>query len=196
VSAAADIARLEPEAQVAELAERRAALRITHNSGRMEWFTPPWFVELAREALGGIDLDPASCAEANEVVQASRFYTADDDGLSQPWKGRVFVNPPYAMPLVENFARKLVDEYEAGNVSAGVWLSNNATETGWFQHLARYASAICFPRRRLAFWQPGAETPAAGGALQGQVVVYVGSDADRFMDVFQATGLLVRVVSL
>ncbi|MFB6214860.1 MAG: hypothetical protein ABEI54_03225, partial [Candidatus Bipolaricaulia bacterium] len=53
-----------------------------HLSLTNEHFTPPKIVEAARETMGGIDLDPASCAIANEkLVQAEKFFTEDDNGL-------------------------------------------------------------------------------------------------------------------
>ena len=46
--------------------------------------------------LGGIDLDPASNAEANRVVRAEVFFSSADDGLGKSWEGRVWLNPPYS----------------------------------------------------------------------------------------------------
>lgn len=65
-----------------------------HSSNTNEHYTPAIVVEPARRLLGGFDLDPASCPEANERVKANRIFTIDDDGLSQPWSGSVFLNPP------------------------------------------------------------------------------------------------------
>ncbi len=67
---------------------------MVRRSGNEEWYTPPVFIELAREAMGGIDLDPASSEAANAYVQAAKYYTKEEDGLTQPWEGRVFLNPP------------------------------------------------------------------------------------------------------
>lgn len=48
-----------------------------------EWYSPAWIVEPARALMGAFDLDPASCREANRIIQAERYYTKDDDGLSK-----------------------------------------------------------------------------------------------------------------
>jgi len=68
-----------------------------HSSESNEHYTPSMVVEAARIALGAIDLDPASCAVANERVRADRFFSYGDNGYRQPWFGRVFLNPPGGM---------------------------------------------------------------------------------------------------
>ncbi len=55
-----------------------------------EWLTPPEIIE----ALGPFDLDP--CAPiVRPRDTAARHFTLEDDGLMQPWEGRVWLNPPY-----------------------------------------------------------------------------------------------------
>lgn len=65
-----------------------------HSSVSNEQYTPAYIVEAARKVLGGFDLDPASSPEANRLVQATRIYTEEDNGLLLPWEGRLLVNPP------------------------------------------------------------------------------------------------------
>lgn len=166
--------------------KRRRRPHVSLNSGQNEWYTPPRYVEAAREVLGEIDLDPASSAVANEVVRAAKYYTAQDDGLAQPWAGRVWLNPPYAQPLIAQFCAKLAESVRAGVVPAAVVLVNNASETAWFRALAAVASAICFPRGRLRFWSPG----RGGAPLQGQAVLYVGAEPERFRGVFGRLGFV------
>ena len=146
------------------------ATRYKDMTGETEWWTPHMVIALVREIYGGvIDLDPASTAEANEVVQATRFYDKAWNGLRQPWDGRVFVNPPYARGVIDEWAQAAVDEYLRGDGKTHViWLSNNCTETVWCQKILRYAQAICFPSKRMSFRNRGSDVKTK--AMQGQML--------------------------
>lgn len=179
------VAEAPPEEvrEVARDAVRKA--HVSYNSGNNEWYTPAEIVEAARAVLGGIDLDPASTEAANEVVQATTYYTAEQDGLTRPWAGRVWLNPPYASGLIERFTEKLWEEVIAGRIEAACVLTNNATETKWFATLASVASAVCFPEGRVKFWSPGKDSATP---LQGQAVIYVGDNEAAFSREFEEIG--------
>ena len=158
---------------------------VSNNSGNNEWYTPKKYVDAARRVLGGIDLDPASCAYANETVQAERFYSVEDDGLTKEWRGRVWMNPPYNAESVVKFTEKFVDEYEAGHINEGIVLVNNATETSWFVNMVNVAAAIVFPRGRIRYESSTRESLAP---LQGQAFLYFGENIDKFFDAFSEIG--------
>ena len=62
-----------------------------HSSESSEHWTPQNIVELARETMGAIDLDPASTIEANHRIRANIFHTREYDGFTKDWYGaRVF----------------------------------------------------------------------------------------------------------
>jgi hypothetical protein len=61
----------------------------------VEWYTPPIYIEMARQVLGNINLDPASNHTAQEWIDAEAYYTKEDNGLIQPWFGSIWLNPPY-----------------------------------------------------------------------------------------------------
>ena len=198
VSAAADVAEL-PKPEQAEIVARGEVLDaakeiregrkpfVANNSGQNEWYTPDFILDAAREVLGGIDFDPASSAIANERVRADKFFTAEDDALSQEWPvGRIWMNPPYARDLVEPFFAKFLKTCAAG--ATGIALTNNGTETGWFQDAASAASAVCFPKGRVRYLN--AEGEQSGAPLQGQAIFYLGQNPDAFRAAFSTIGVV------
>jgi len=199
VSAAASVSDWEPDVQ-REVVERVAAgekasdvikAHVANNSGNNEWYTPVKYIEAARACMGGIDIDPASSEFANRTVKASTYYDEDANGLTQEWAGRVWLNPPYAQPLIQHFAEALADRYAIGQVSEGILLTNNATETQWFQTAVRSASALCFPKGRIKFLDETG-TPAKT-PLQGQCFMYFGRNLDKFAAKFDEIGTIVTV---
>ncbi|HEY6380746.1 MAG TPA: DNA N-6-adenine-methyltransferase [Pseudolabrys sp.] len=174
-------------ARYPKILEFDTTAHVGQNTGETEWFTPADYIEAARRVLGAIDLDPASTSAANKIIQATTIYTAADSGLSKDWSGRVWMNPPYAQPLIEHFAEKLSASVQAGSVTAAIALVNNATETAWFRALAKVASSVCFPEGRIRFWHPKKETATP---LQGQAVLYFGIEVGLFQREFATFGVV------
>jgi ParB family chromosome partitioning protein len=159
--------------------------------GENEWYTPPQYIGAARRVMGGIDLDPASSDKAQELVQATVYYTKDDDGLKRPWSGRVWMNPPYSKDLIWPFCERLCEFVASGDVSEAVVLVNNATETAAFQRMAELAQAMCFHAKRIKYLNVDlevAETP-----VQGQAFVYFGENAEAFHSEFVQFGFTVSL---
>lgn len=180
-SAVVDAAK-EPE----RAAEILSKPHVTNNSGNNEWYTPAEYIEAARRVMGGIDLDPASTEIANRTIGAKTIYTAEDDGLKKKWNGRVWMNPPYAQPLVSQFSDAVADKFDAGEIKQACVLVNNATETAWFQRMVASAAAVCFPKGRVRFLNP--EGQPVGAPLQGQAVIYLGKNVEKFTKVFESFG--------
>ena len=160
----------------------------TGYSGNYEWYTPAEHVEHARRVLGVIDLDPASSAAAQKTVKAESYFSADDDGLKREWQGRIWLNPPYNQPTVEQFIDKLIEERAAGRTTRAILLTHNSTDTAWFHKAATAASAICFPRGRIAFVDTAGDRDAP---TQGQAFFFFGPDTRPFKAEFSQVGFVV-----
>ena len=187
------IERIEELLTMDNIVENREKLKTAHvsnNSGVEEWYTPSELIEAARAVMGHIDLDPASSFFAQVTVKATKYYTVQDDGLLQDWRGTVWMNPPYTSGLIGKFTEKLAAHVVAGDVIEAIVLVNNATETAWFQSLVSVCSALCFPASRVRFLDPDGKP---GAPLQGQAILYAGEYPDKFQDAFKPFGFCVEV---
>ena len=111
-----------------------------------KWATP-WVVVWDLEArFGRFDLDP--CAEEH-TAKARSFYTADEDGLSKPWFGNVFVNPPYSDP--RPWCERALRATSTSEARQVVMLLPAATDTAWFHEVVLPTAELHFLRRRVKF---------------------------------------------
>ena len=164
---------------------------VANNSGNNEWYTPSEYIEAARKAMGSIDTDPASNDIANKIVKAEKYYTIETNGLAHDWTGNVWMNPPYSSDLISKFVEKLKEQRV--NYNQAIILVNNATETQWFYEIVKIASAVCFPKSRVKFYMPDGKT---GAPLQGQAVLYVGNNTEKFISAFGGIGWTAKITEV
>lgn len=142
----------------------------THQSARMmkdEWLTPP---EILR-VLGPFDLDP--CAPVSRPWDmAVHHYTADDLGLTRPWFGRVWMNPPYGSQTGV-WLQKLADH---GN---GIALIFARTETEmFFSQVWKRADALLFIEGRLYFYHVDGRRADANSGAPSVLIAYGNENAE------------------
>lgn len=124
-----------------------------------EHYTPRDVVERARALMSSIDLDPASCLEANETVRATKIFTQAENGLAQTWHGNVFLNPPGGrIPGVKGSQAamwwgKLVEEWLAGNVEQAffVGFTLEILRTSQSARFPVQCFQRCYPKSRMRF---------------------------------------------
>lgn len=152
-------------------------------SKRVDHYSPASVVDRAVRTLGGIDLDPCSNSREAPHVPAGSHFTQTENGLSRPWFGRVYMNPPYGRSIGD-WVQKLVDEYRAGNIRSAVALVPARTDTHWFRTFRGFP--VCFIRGRLQFLDHAGNEQ--GSAPFPSVVIYLGNEPERFYSEFQSLG--------
>jgi phage N-6-adenine-methyltransferase len=153
------------------------------------WYTPVRYVEMVRDVLGDIDLDPFSSSIANKSIGAKRFFDSKTDAFKQTWfqdQGRVFMNPPYGRKIIDKSIDLFLSNVDNESITQAIVLVNNATETKWFQSLLKKSNALCFPDRRIAFENDDGKH--ISGNTRGQVFFYFGHKANKFECSFNEIG--------
>lgn len=178
---ASHVARLVDEYRAPE----PTPMAVHYSSATPEWYTPAHIIDLVLEFFDEIDLDPCSNSHETPNVPAATRYVEADDGLKQPWFGRVYMNPPYG-DLISGWVKKLHDEYQNGDVEAAIALVPLRGDTAWwFDYVMPYA--MCFIRGRLRF--VGAENSAPFPS----VLVYYGDEIERFKETTAPLGYVLTV---
>ena len=108
------------------------------------WETPQdLFDKLNKEFHFALDV----CATP-ENAKCEEFYTKEQDGLKQPWKGTVWCNPPYGRQIGEWVRRAFLASVSGNTV---VMLLPARTDTRWFHEYIYGKAEIRFIRGRLKF---------------------------------------------
>lgn len=108
------------------------------------WETPKdLFDKLNEEFHFALDV----CATP-ENAKCEEFYTKEQDGLKQPWKGTVWCNPPYGRQIGEWVRRAFLASVSGSTV---VMLLPARTDTKWFHEYIYGKAEIRFIRGRLKF---------------------------------------------
>ena len=168
---------------------KKVRQRVIKHHGRnrpnsVEWFTPPELIEMAREVLGKIDLDPASNKLAQGWIKAKQYYTQKDDGLSQQWQGKIWCNPPYGN-LPKRFLAKGLSEYKSGNMTAAIFLLNRSGAE-WYSDIKPEFTAICEVRKRIAFID--SKGIKQKSPRYNNDFLYLGNESAKFSEVFSSIG--------
>jgi hypothetical protein len=172
------------ERQLQKLTYRISQREAFTSNESNEWYTPPEYIELARDVMGNIDLDPASHSLPQTWIKASQTFTAKDNGLNHQWTGRVWLNPPYSSGL-HYWIDKIITTYEQGHVSQAVLLLKPAVGSSWYQRLTADFPR-CEPHKRIRFIN--AEGIPQKSPVHGNTFIYLGDNIPRFAEVFETIG--------
>jgi hypothetical protein len=140
--------------------------RITN--GKDEWLTPPHIVH----SLGDFDLDPCSPI-IRPWETAKNYFTIEDDGLSQEWFGRIWLNPPYGREMIK-FMKKMT-EYRQGIACLFA-----RTDTDAFQdYIFPFANSIFFIDKRLKFCHVNGEAAKTNSGAPSVLIAYDEYDSEK-----------------
>lgn len=135
-------------------------------SDKDHWETPQdFFEELNREFEFTLDV-----ASTSENAKCDNYYTVEDDGLSQDWRGNVLCNPPYGREI-KHWVEKAYRESLLNVGGVIVLLIPARTDTSyWHDFIFNKASDIRFIRGRLKFEING--EASQGAPFPSALIVY------------------------
>lgn len=121
------------------------------SSSSDEWSTPRDLFA-ALDAEFGFTLDPCASPENHTCAD---YFTKEQNGLSRPWGGVVFMNPPYGR-AIGLWMRKAYEESQRG--ATVVCLVPVRTDARWWS-VVEHAAEVRFIRGRLKFGNAPTSAP-------------------------------------
>lgn len=144
------------------------------------WITPKYITE----ALGSFDLDPCAHTEM-PWTHAKINYTIEDDGLSQKWYGRVWLNPPFNQYQIARWMERMSEHKN------GIMLVSAACETKrFYDHVWGKATGILMMNHRPHFCLPNG---SKGKANSGQSMCLIAYDEENLQSLIDSKlGIVLR----
>jgi len=124
--------------------QRSAARSVHFSSATSEWETPQALFDELDRIFGGFTLDPCGTAEN---AKCATFFSREDDGLSQHWTGKVFLNPPYGREIGHWVSKAWHESLKGALV---VCLLPARVDTRWWHDYAKKGH-VYFLQGRLKF---------------------------------------------
>jgi len=111
---------------------------------RDTWTTRLWVYRIVHQIFRPL-LDPCCFAK---TAKCRFYYTADEDGLAQPWFGRVFANPPFGRGRIDQWVAKFLHECLENSVLVVALIPLNVDSNWWKRYVAHpHVDIISFPGR-------------------------------------------------
>lgn len=155
----------------------------THESSdamnQIEWYTPKWIFEAMDTKF---DMDVCHPINTIPYIPASKKYTIKDDGLNQPWIGKVWMNPPYGKSI-----DKWLEKFY--NHQNGIALVFARTDTQWFHKYCATADAILFLSGRIKFVDGLGKKSGSPGC--GSMLVAFGKENVKTLESMYEYGLII-----
>jgi hypothetical protein len=148
----------------------------------IDWYTPPWLFEKMNVVF---DLDPCQPVKKVKWIPAIKTYSILDDGLIQPWIGRVWLNPPYGKHTPAWLERM-------HNHRNGLSLLFARTDCAWFHDFVVKADAILFLKGRVKFVD-GLCVSNGSGAGSGSMLIAWGDENVEVLNNIKDLGCFIKL---
>ena len=133
-------------------------MSVHFSSAKQDWATPDELYERL-DRIYKFDLDVAA---SRDNTRCPAYFDASTDGLAQPWRGRVWCNPPYGRSIGAWVTKAAVEARISATLI--VMLVPARTDTRWWHEATRTARGE-FLRGRLRFKGAPASAPFPSALL-------------------------------